>query len=179
MIEYTEKLTFRELLHTIIHTGALSKVIDVMYGSYYADHDAKTPGSSRDTIDIMYIDIVHELLELEPDDEYVNTYNIHITIYEDDLSEEGSYVHVGLLGQEDKLPAAIDLIPWNRLLNMKVSTDMNIDVYGLLAHMLWEITFYGKTSKDVDKEAATLLEASNDKSNLIEWTDIETDLRGK
>ena len=33
---------------------------------------------------------------------------------------------------------------------MRVLDDIGLDIHSILAHILWEITFYGFTSSDVD-----------------------------
>ena len=174
-MNYTEKLTLRELAHAVMDTGAITKVLDSIYEVYYKTDEDGTP---KDIVNMMYTDTLRELLELESDDEYVSHYDIYVTLEELD---DDPYINIGLLDINEEESYSIDLISWSKLLNLKISSKITIDIYSLLAHILWEITFYGMTDKDVIKEATDLERQANDVDNLIEveWDNIKNELIDK
>ena len=175
-MNYTEKLTLRELADTVMNTGTVTKTLDVIHNVYYKDNEPPTPNT---IVSMMYTDTLRELLELEPDDDYVDRYDIYVTLEEP--SDDKPYINIGLLNFKTNEQMSIDLIPWNKLLNLKISSKVAVDIYSLLAHILWEITFYGMTEEDVIKEAKDLERQAKDADNLIEveWDEVKNELIDK
>lgn len=173
MTQYTEKLTLRELVNVIMDTGCITKVTDAVYEMYYEDQDPPTP---KPIVGMMYTDTIAEILNIEPDDEFIDKYEIYITL---EKTEDDSYINVGLLDKKENKPYSIDLQSWSKLVDLKITTTITVDIYCLLAHILWEITFYGMTDEDVMREAKDLEKLAEDADNLIEveWDKIKQELK--
>jgi hypothetical protein len=145
-------MTFKELINNVLNTGKVEETMSVICDTYYISRES--PVSSIDII-TGYTSVVRTLLEITPDDKNVSKYNICIDQRPGDEPRE---VVVNMYGISDETSYAIDLVPWRELLNMNVirRPGCSLNLQELLGHILWEITFYGFTSSDIDREIIEL-----------------------
>jgi hypothetical protein len=80
---------------------------------------------------------------------------------------------------------AMDFAPWNQLLNKNVRVSSEVVKLTpvectlqefALGNILWELTFYGFSSSEVDEKSHELTELSNDTESLTE-VDVNTFLQ--
>ena len=125
-----------------------------------------------------FLSAVAELLVLEPGD--ANGFSLHVVIEEADPNIEDDEPRPHVYGQngatnrdlmeQDGFPIgvspdneefynspsnwAMELSPWEEILAMEVVTDLPLP--DALAHILWEITFFGFSNGDVKAQGASL-----------------------
>jgi hypothetical protein len=133
-------MTLRELINKVADKGHLSKTTQFIHKEYYPDQ----ANSEREGIDCSYQVVVGELLELPPKEA-----RYEICVHKKDGAEE---TDVSLYCEEDEETYAMDLTPWEDIIDAKIKNDLQTLTWEheLLAHILWEITFYGFTQDKVE-----------------------------
>ena len=74
------------------------------------------------------------------------------------MSEEGREegIEVCLFDESEDELFALDFIDWNDIIDMKVLRAVNVSDKKCLAHILWEITFWGFSNEKVKEESLKL-----------------------
>jgi len=89
----------------------------------------------------------------------------------EDLLEPGNFVYdVFGISQGDANRYSLSLEPWSNWINYNI-LDKSIQIYGeatVLAHILYEMTFYGYSSEDVEEKHLEVINALNDSYKMIE-----------
>tara|TARA_R100000008_G_C3579507_1_gene167482 strand:- start:667 stop:1083 length:417 start_codon:yes stop_codon:yes gene_type:complete len=121
-------MTFRDLLKKYSY----KTVFNIIHQLYYKD-------KSSDVIymdDACYRKVFKKLLLLEPAPPF--PYHIH-------LKEEDEGIMVNLYCPEEEEVYGIDFTPWESLIDAPIFNMTTLKGAEILAHILWEITFYGYT----------------------------------
>ena len=140
-----------ELANSVMDHGDMLKTVTCLSQTHHSD----TP---IERVHKMYVDVLRELIESTPTDKYLD-HQLHVSNVIDEDAEE-QYVNVNLVRGEDTW--AIDFVDWGDLLMCEVVDDIGMDTSNLLAHILWELTFWGWTNSDVQEQAGTLLDSLSD-----------------
>lgn len=162
-------MTLRELVHAVMNTGNWNKVTSIIHDTYYTEND------QRKDVDHAYMNVFAELIEL-PTNKSTDT--IAIVEYtslipgEDDDSTIEKYVDVHLKDASGE-SASMCYVDWAELVDMNITCDIDININEQLAHVLWEMTFYGFSNEAV-KQSRLDLERQVDEielcdDNLIDW----------
>jgi len=69
------------------------------------------------------------------------------------------YIHSEV---EDEI-YSFDFIEWRDIIDMEILKTVKISDIECLAHILWEITFWGFSEEEIEKQKQITLEASNEK----------------
>tara|TARA_Y100000310_G_scaffold316603_1_gene368530 strand:- start:185 stop:667 length:483 start_codon:yes stop_codon:yes gene_type:complete len=95
--------------------------------------------------------------------------------------EEGD-VDVCLYCSEDEMTYAMDFTAWKDLIDYKIKTKHDkIDAHEALAHILWEITFYGFSEDKITQEKDELksqiarIESGEEELHELNLDDLEKD----
>ena len=171
--------TLRDLLQTC---DDRSKVYDIIHQEYYSD---KTDSGDYGIICVSYDDVWEELLH-KPSKLISEKWKICIQPAVDDLPPDPvTYIDVCLLDSKAQETYAIDMVPWEDIIDYGVvyKKDIQLDVYTTLAHILWEITFYGYTEDKIMEEKKKLEEQimriDSGEEKLIPWEEIKKNLDEK
>ncbi len=54
---------------------------------------------------------------------------------------------------------ALDFVPWEELINLNISSEIQLEDKEIAANILWEITFWGYSSDQIKKESEKLKES--------------------
>ena len=148
-------MTLIELINKVMDEGALNKAIVSMYLEYYDDQ----PMDEIDTIAHSYNKVIRDILEATPDDQSIDTYNILVKEETDDIDPDDvqTYTDVSLYNKKESKTYAMDCTSWTELINMEITSEIDTDIYGLLAHILWEITFYGFSLHDIEAAKGSMM----------------------
>jgi hypothetical protein len=188
MNENIELGNFRDLLESM---DSYSKVIEVAISVDEKEHGTDTTPSTKSIFNL-YGGAIKELLSMEQQDEEYET-SIFLELKEDDFSGE-QYIDVHLINDNysdtiviqpemnfddyrNYKTFALDFMPWSQILNKsvrvskqvadRVSEGCTLEEF-VLGHIMWELTFYGFSSKQVASEMDSLLELS--KESAVETT---------
>ena len=165
-------MTLRDLLKTCRYKD----VFNIIHQEYYKN---KYPEGKIQEADCGYRRVFEELLMLpdKPNEEY----QILVKKQVDDFDGE-EFVDVSLYCNEDKEAYSIDLTPWSNLIDAKI---FSYQLAGLrdveiIAHILWEITFYGFSEDRITLERTDLKRlierVDSGEEKLIPWEDISKEL---
>ena len=146
-------------------------VFNIVHKEYYA---GKHSSERIQEADQGYLKVYNELQEFghKPNKEY----QISVHEREDDLDGE-RFIDVSLYCPEDEKTYAVDLTPWEDLIDAKIKTDFwRLGHTATLAHILWEITFYGFSDKSIKLERDKLTELTkridSGEEKLTPWEGI-------
>ena len=180
MNENIELGNFRDLLESM---DSYSKLIELAINIDEKEHDHASDSKS---IFNLYGGAIKELLNTErQEDEYETS--IFLDLKEDEFSNE-QYVDVHLINDNyndtiviqpemnfddyrNYKTFALDFMPWPQILNKDVRVSKQVaervdEGYTLeefvLGHVMWELTFYGFSSKQVTSEMESLEELSKE-----------------
>ena len=124
-------------------------------------------------MDINFLSTWNELLNTKPTkskDEDVENSCIFIS----DLVENGSKLFdVYLLNKTNNETYGIDFLDWSELINKKIKTNFSgseLTESEILAHILWEMTFWGFSSDQVQRSGSKIIDQANE---AVEEIDIE------
>lgn len=170
-------MTLRELLTVVIDTGGLHRVAKIIQEKYYSEHTSDQAICDRIT------DVILELVSLEGDQTLKQDNSIRLTEYTTIVADgpDEQTIHVGLFEHSTESKFALDLIPWNQLIDLTVKNETPTDLHETVAHIVWEVTFWGTTAQEIDKQIE-LMQQSRDEleqadgelvGQLIEWDDIQ------
>ena len=153
-------MTFRELLKNSNHR----EVFNYLHKEYYY----KNIDEEVHEMALAYQKVIDELLgkPVAPNEEW----EIEIRMIDNEFDD------VCWCNIEEEADYAMDLTPWSEILDAKIREPFNLNKNEVVAHLLYEITFYGFTEEQIVKERAQLRQLSDDidtgKEKLIAWEDI-------
>jgi len=156
-------MTFRELIRTCGH----SPMFDLLRQFYY-------PDESTDNLleySLRYRKVGLELISLPQSPN--SLFKIYITGGETDGE---SFIDVCLLNKEDDELFSMDMVKWEDLIDMEVYRAVDLNNNQTLAHILWEVTFWGWNSDQILDERRKLLDLIKD-PHATEWTGWEDSVK--
>ena len=114
-----------------------------------------------------YSGVIRELLEVDPDDELHDHVIVIKQAYDQDNNE---YIDVHLENTQDGTTTAIDFIDWAKIIDLPIHDDISREVTQMLAHVLYELTWWGFTRESVRQQGDELIQMAQDKHNLVEFS---------
>ena len=144
-------MTLRELLKNCRY----KPVFNSIYKHYYKDK-AYTTIKMMD-IDSSYQSVWKTLAALPPNDPKECRLELNICTEGDDHFYDITMI-------DGKEVYALAFCPWSDLIDMPVSCPQDVHRSVLLSHILWEITFWGFTQIDIEKQKKITENATNDKT---------------
>tara|TARA_S200000501_G_scaffold363944_1_gene395467 strand:- start:387 stop:833 length:447 start_codon:yes stop_codon:yes gene_type:complete len=137
-------------LKELINSYSYKAVFNILHKSYFSDWDIER---SR-KMDIGFLLAWNELSELNSDKQSED--KIYIVNAAIDNSEE-LFFDVCYLSEEEQELYSIDFIDWKDLINLEIVNEYNFNSdKEMLAHILYEITFWGFSNASVQLESKKL-----------------------
>tara|TARA_R110000824_G_scaffold54248_8_gene149727 strand:- start:1503 stop:1979 length:477 start_codon:yes stop_codon:yes gene_type:complete len=152
-------------LRKLIQTSSYSSTFNVLRSHYYPDEkEEKLVHYS-----VAYRKVSEELISLPFTSK--SDFKIYITEKEDPLEGE-KYIDVCLYDEGKDELYGIDLTSWIELIDMEIykATEMNNPTS--LAHILWEITFYGFTNSQILNQRREIKEDSGTSKEISLFSEI-------
>ena len=149
-------MTFYELLNKFS--------IEELWYILKSRHDLSGKPIKSERIFNLYKSAREELIALHSEKKTTNNVLVcEFTIENDGGNAPDSWIHCNMFSpnedNNDEIQTyAMDFVPWNELIDCKVSDD-SIEKLGALictSELLWEITFYGYSKSTVDNESEKL-----------------------
>ena len=155
-------MTLRDLIQEVIQLDEFNK-LSAKICEIHPEWNTKKETDVFKT----YKRVAKEIEDLPGDDE-LKDHTIVIDKVENTLfNETESWVDVHLLDPDgDKW--ALDMTDWNGLVDLNITDNVCTTLSERLAHILYEITFWGTTRQSVLNESRQLEKIARDKDNLIE-----------
>lgn len=159
-------------IHSLIRKCYYKPVFNNIYKFYLNDENQYSLDRVA-RMDINFLSAWNNLLNTKATkskDEDVENSCIFIS----DLVENGSKLFdICLLNKTNNETYGIDFLDWSELINKKIKTDFSdSELTGseILAHILWEITFWGFSSDQVQLAGSKIIDETNE---VVEEIDFE------
>lgn len=157
-------MTLRELIKLVIECNGFEQLSDKIVNIH-----PEWVGQKQQDVMKTYRRVAIELEDLPGDDE-LKGHTIVIDEIENTLSDQTEkWVDVHL-SDPDNDKWSIDMTDWNGLIDLPVQDNVFRSLTDRLAHILYEITFWGTTRQSVLHECEQLHQMTENKNNLIEVT---------
>ena len=155
-------MTLRQLVQEVIQLDGFDTLAKKI-----TDIHPEWDGSKANDVFKTYSRVAREIEDLPGDDE-LKGHTIVIDVIDNTLfNTTESWIDVHLLDTDgDKW--SIDMTDWNGLVDLEVKDNACETLTERLAHILYEITFWGTTREAVLHESRELEKIARDKDNLIE-----------
>jgi len=145
-------MTLRQLINKVIETGNFFGVASRLKDYYYFDESSE----DIEYITHSYTSVIAELLE-KPNFESSDRLVVEEKI--DDLSEPPEkFVNVHISNDDRTDSRATDFAQWSTLIDLEIDNKLKLKPELLLAHILWELTFYGYSEDKINEESKKLQE---------------------
>lgn len=126
-----------------------------MMNSDWKDHDITEITKS-------YRKVVDEIADLPGGDDLTG----HVIVVDQVSADEISYIDVYMKDEQGQR-WSIDFLDWNELVDLKIDDRISNEVSEMLAHILYEVTWWGRTRRSVTDQGKELLAEAQDKDNLL------------
>ena len=158
-------MTLRELIHFVMDRGKSTHTI-----GYIHTFDPRWKERPIDDVFHKYTNALRELLELSGCDELEG----HSIVVEGNVQdgEEFTYVYIG--NGDDKWSTSF--VDWNELIDLPVVDMTSVELTEMLAHVLYDITFYGFTRKSVMDSAESLHEVMKEDTIFYDLSSFTGDI---
>jgi hypothetical protein len=152
-------MTLRELLDSCRYKS----VFNVIYKHYYK---GKSYSNSELTeIDVRYYKVWGDIKELPPSD----SDGLCLSLGKKN-EPEASFIDVFLCDEKKNETFALDFFPWSKLIDMNIKREASPELTNdeVLAHILWEITFWGYTESEIEKQKSITENSAKEASVELE-----------
>lgn len=161
-------MTLRELIHFIMDRGLATKTI-----GYIHETDPRWKEKPVEGVFRSYTNVLRELIELDGGCELEG----YMIIVESNSQDGEEFTDVYLCNGEDKWSTSF--VDWNELIDLPVQDRISAEITDILAHVLYDITFYGFTRKSVMDSSEELHETAKLETTFYDLScftgDIEVD----
>lgn len=145
------EMTLRELLNHVMNRGGATRTCSIISSTFYPEE------KNLPKIAEIYTSVFRELLELSPGPvgEHI-TKDYHIRLVDIKGGELDGEVDVCLYDTSEDKTYACDLVDWIDLIDLMVEDKVGLSLDTQLAHILYELTFWGWNADDVKTSAEEL-----------------------
>lgn len=156
-------MTLRETIDHVVSRGAQAHIHACIYNVYYRLKDNTFPEIMES-----YGNVMKELESLpsKPDS------NFHIVLQEAVTNDE-EYVDVCIYNTVEDEHYAVDFIDWSDLIDLLIEDRIGLAQADQLAHVLYELTFWGFTEDQIKKEKNLLDLAAKETEQVTDILDID------
>lgn len=153
-------MTLRELINHVTTRGFFNKV-----GSHLQAMNSDWKDRDITEVTRSYRNVVDEIVDLPGGDDLIG----HVIVVDQVNEDDVSYIDVYMQDEQgDRW--SIDFIDWNELVDLKVDDRISNEVSEMLAHILYEVTWWGRTRRSITDQADELLAEAQDKDNLFAFS---------
>lgn len=158
-------MTLRELIHFVMDRGISTKTI-----GYIHETDSRWKDKPIEGVFNSYTNVLREMIELNGGVE-LDGYSL---IIESNSQDGEEFTDVYLSNGEDKWSTSF--VDWNELIDLPVVDQIGLETWIVLAHVLYDITFYGFTRKSVMDSAEELHETTKEDTIFFDLSSFINDM---
>ena len=159
-------MTLRESIHHVLNRGAQAHIHATLYNVYYREREGTFP-----EVMATYSDVMAEILELDgvkTDDHIV----LNTVIDKCDKTHQDiEVVDVCYWDSVEDETYAMDMIDWNDIVDMLIEDRIGLPIPDQVAHVLWEITFWGFTRDKIAEEEEKMKKAAEEAGTEVKSLD--------
>jgi adenylate cyclase len=142
-------MTLKELINKCNYKS----VFNLIYKLHLKEKDASTVLS----MDLKFLDAWKELANLKG--KVNKDLEIHLKKVEGQRRDHSPPLDTCLYCLSEKSFYALDFVSWEELINLNISSEIQLEDKEIAANILWEITFWGYSSDQIKKESEKLKES--------------------
>ena len=136
--------TFRELLQASYY----KKIFNEINKIFLKDKTLR----QKENFDLKFLSVWQELNNLEKSEQPPHI--LYLVEVSGDFGD--SFIDVVMLDEEEDEFYALDFLDWREIIDMRVEKPDKMSEEEALAYILWEITFWGFSNKEVSKERSKI-----------------------
>ena len=144
-------MTLRELLKETPYKS----VFNVIYKTFY--QEKKYLNSRIIEADVAYSKVYKELIDL-PENNIENQ-----KIYIANVADLAQEIDICLLNETEDELYSFDFIPWKDVIDLEILKTAKLSSVECLAHILWEMTFWGFSQEEIERQKQITIDAANEK----------------
>jgi K+ transporter len=144
-------MTLRKLLKETPYKS----VFNVIYKTFY--QQKKYLNSKIIEADVAYSKVCKDLIDL-PENKIENQ-----KIYLANVADLTGEIDVCLLDEVEDELYSFDFVPWRDIIDLEILKTAKISTVECLAHILWEMTFWGFSEEQIEKQKQITIDAGNEK----------------
>jgi hypothetical protein len=151
-------------ISSLLKNANYKEVFNHLYKTYY--RDKKYHHERLMDIDASYHMVFEKLKAAKKQENNdLSNYKLYIAnIPDSDLKD----IDICLYDEENDELFALDFLNWYQLLDLEIYKTLKMKDFEILAHFLWEITFWGFSMEDVNKQAEITRNAENESLPFID-----------
>ena len=153
-------MTLRELINHVTARGFFNKV-----GSQLQVMNPDWKHHSVKDLTKKYRRVVDEIADLPGGDDLHG----HRIVIDQVSADSVDYIDVYMIDEQDQR-WSIDFVDWNELVDLKIDDRISNEVSEMLAHILYEVTWWGRTRKSVLDQGEELLSTAEREDNLLTFS---------
>lgn len=159
-------MTLRESIHHVLDRGAQAHIHATLYNVYYRERRGTFP-----EVMSVYSDVMAEILELDgvKTDDHIVLNNIIDKC--DKTHQDIEVVDTCYWDSAEDELYAMDMIDWNDIVDMLIEDRIGLPIPDQVAHVLWEITFWGFTRDKIAEEKEKMKKAAEEAGSEIKSLD--------
>jgi hypothetical protein len=152
-------------LKDLFKNVSYKQIFNIIYKEYYKDKN-----HTKD--DIINFDLAYrkayEDLSVMPVQE---TDNLTIVLQNAEI-DDNKFIDVCIKDSKTNEIFALDFLSWNEVANYDVELREDMENEQIAAHILWEITFWGFTETDIEKQKQATLNASDEDLEIVSLNEL-------
>lgn len=154
-------------LRKLLSKHNYKKIFNFIFKTFLRE---KTYEQAR-SFDLNFFNATEELIKIKSYNNHQNC-SIYVTEFLDDLEETPkTIIDVCLIDNKTDEIFALDFLSWSEIIDLDVKNSTKLNEEELLAHILWEITFWGFSDSKISQERAKLDDGEKN------WEVIENELK--
>lgn len=153
-------MTLRELVDHVTSRGFFNKV-----GSHLQTINPEWAEYNVVDVTKRFRNVVDELADLPGGDEISD----YVIVVDQFTGDDTSYIDV-YLEDSDKKRWSVDFVDWNELIDLRIKDMISNEVSQMLAHILYEMTWWGRTRKSILDQRDELERIQKDEDNLLSFS---------
>ena len=153
-------MTISELLNITDY----KKVFNYLYQVYYKDK--RYQREDLMDVDASYNRVFEQLKKIKPSkNKDLNELKIYIATIPD---SELQNIDVCLYDEDKDELFSMDFVDWKDLINLEIYKTIKMENFQILAHFLWQITFWGFSMEEINAQAQKTKDAANESVQFID-----------
>ena len=144
-------MTLRESLKVTSYKPVFNYIYSLFYKEKGYDN------SKIMEIDCSYLNVFKKLLSFPTKE--INNHSIYVA----SVGSSKADIDICLIDEENDEIFSLDFMGWSDLIDMNIINSAKMSSPEYIAHILWEITFWGFTEEEIEKQKQKTIDAANEK----------------
>lgn len=159
-------------IHSLIRKCFYKPVFNNIY-KFYLNDKTQYSLDKVAAMDVNFLSVWNELLNTKPTKSKDEDVENSCIVINNETENGDPIVDVCLLNETKNETYGIDFLDWSELINKKIKTNFSgseLTESEILAHILWEITFWGFSADKVKSVGSKIIDEADE---AVEEIDIE------